>query len=176
MRDFLPSDVASETPVVSPVELSSLRTLMMWRMYLTRMRTMQALPTTQQHSTGCFHVSCVRWYGTWLKDVLGAHVMIRHKTPCCCSAGAKGMVTMMIGSTILAIFVAGAANLLGLVEATGRMLWTPLTNATALFCFVSSDLRRRALIRFLPAEAKSTETGVSICILYPIRAFRRDSR
>jgi hypothetical protein len=32
------------------------------------------------------------------------------------------MVTMTIGSTMLAIFVAGAANLLGLVEATGRML------------------------------------------------------
>jgi hypothetical protein len=66
MRDFFPSDVASETPVVSPVPLSSLRKLMMWRMYLTRMRTMQALPTTQQHSTVCYHVSYVRWYGAFL--------------------------------------------------------------------------------------------------------------
>ena len=57
-----------------------------------------------------------------LADLLGAQVMIRFKTPCCCSAGAKGTVTMMIGRTMLAIFVAGAANLLGLVEATGRML------------------------------------------------------
>lgn len=55
-------------------------------------------------------------------NVLGAHVMIRHKTPCFESAGANGTVTMTIGSTMLAIFVAGAANVLGLDETMGRML------------------------------------------------------
>lgn len=48
--------------------------------------------------------------------------MIKHKTACCCSVGANGTVTMMIGSTMLPILVAGAANLLEGVEATGRML------------------------------------------------------
>lgn len=48
--------------------------------------------------------------------------MIKHKTACSCSAGAKGTVTMMIGRTMLPILVAGAANLLEGVEAMGRML------------------------------------------------------
>lgn len=58
--------------------------------------------------------------------------MIREMTACFCRAGANGMVTMMIGSTMLAIFVTGAAKVSGLDGAMGRMLYTPLTNATAL--------------------------------------------
>jgi hypothetical protein len=57
-----------------------------------------------------------------LGDLLGAQVMIRHRTGCFCNAGANGTVTMMIGRTMLAVFVAGATNVLGLDEATGRML------------------------------------------------------
>jgi hypothetical protein len=48
------------------------------------------------------------------------------------SAGAKGTVTMMIGSRKLQILVAGAASLLEGVTIMGRMLYTPLTSATAL--------------------------------------------
>lgn len=61
------------------------------------------------------------WFG-FIDDLLGAQVMIRHRTACSCSAGAKGMVTMIIGSTILPILVAGAANLLEGFETMGRML------------------------------------------------------
>ena len=57
-RDFLPKDVAAERSV--DLEPSILRKLATLRTYLTRMATMQTLPTAQQQSTDYYCVSWVR--------------------------------------------------------------------------------------------------------------------
>ena len=72
-------------------------------------------------------------------NVLGVQVRIRHKIPWLSSAGAKGTVTMMIGSRRLQILETGPAMSLKRVDPMWRMLYTPLTNAIALD-FVSPDI------------------------------------
>ena len=55
-------------------------------------------------------------------NVLGVQVRIRHKIPWLSSAGAKGTVTMMIGSRRLQILETGPAMSLKRVDPMWRML------------------------------------------------------